>query len=76
MEERERIGKRIAELRKAKGLTQMQLAEKTGFSQSNIGRIETGRYSVGLDVLAKIAEALGAKVEIKEELRREDEEDL
>ena len=76
MEERERIGKRIAELRKAKGLTQAQLAEKTGFSQSNIGRIETGRYSVGLDVLAKIAEVLGAKVEIKEELRREDEKDL
>ena len=62
--ERERIGKRIAELRKAKGLTQMQLAEKTGFSQSNIGRIETGRYSVGLDVLASIAEALGATVEL------------
>ena len=76
MEERERIGKRIAELRKAKGLTQAQLAEKTGFAQSNIGRIETGRYSVGLDVLAKIAEVLGAKVEIKEELRREDEKDL
>jgi transcriptional regulator with XRE-family HTH domain len=64
MEERERIGKRIAELRKAKGLTQAQLAEKTGFSQSNIGRIETGKYSVGIDVLAKIAEALGATVEL------------
>ena len=64
MTDRERIGARIAELRKAKGLTQMQLAEKTGFSQSNIGRIETGRYSVGLDVLAKIAEALGATVEL------------
>ena len=62
--ERERIGRRIAELRKAKGLTQAQLAEKTGFSQSNIGRIETGRYSVGLDVLASIAEALGATVEL------------
>lgn len=62
--ERERIGRHIAELRKAKGLTQMQLAEKTGFSQSNIGRIETGRYSVGLDVLASIAEALGATVEL------------
>lgn len=67
--ERRRIGLRIAELRKAKGLTQAQLAEKTGFSQSNIGRIETGKYSVGLDVLAKIADALGAKVEIKEEKR-------
>ena len=62
--ERERIGKRIAELRKAKGLTQAQLAEKTGFSQSNIGRIETGRYSVGLDVLTKIADALWATVEL------------
>ena len=62
--ERERIGKRIAELRKAKGLTQAQLAEKTGFSQSNIGRIETGKYSVGLDVLAKIADALLATVEL------------
>lgn len=62
--ERERIGKRIAELRKAKGLTQAQLAEKTGFPRSNIGRIETGKYSVGLDVLAKIAEALGASVEL------------
>lgn len=62
--ERERIGKRIAELRKAKGLTQAQLAEKTGFPRSNIGRIETGKYSVGLDVLAKIASALGASVEL------------
>ena len=62
--ERRRIGLRIAELRKSKGLTQAQLAEKTGFSQSNIGRIETGRYSVGLDVLASIAEALGATVEL------------
>jgi transcriptional regulator with XRE-family HTH domain len=62
--DRERIGARIAELRKAKGLTQAQLAEKTGFSQSNIGRIETGRYSVGLDVLTKIADALGATVEL------------
>ena len=62
--DRERIGARIAELRKAKGLTQAQLAEKTGFSQSNIGRIETGKYSVGLDVLAKIADALLATVEL------------
>ena len=64
MEERVRIGKRIAELRKAKGVTQAKLAEKTGFSQSNIGRIETGRYSLGLDVLSKIASALGASVEL------------
>ena len=64
MTERERIGARIAELRKQKGLTQEQLAEKTGFTQSNIWRVETGRYSVGIDILAKLAEALDASVEI------------
>lgn len=64
MTERERIGARIAELRKMKGLTQEQLAEKTGFTQSNIWRVETGRYSVGIDILAKLAEALDASVEI------------
>ena len=47
-----------------KGLTQEQLAEKTGFTQSNIWRVETGRYSVGIDILSKLAEALDASVEI------------
>lgn len=64
MTDRERIGARIAELRKAKGITQVQLAEKTGYSQSNIWRIENGKYSVGLDILAVIAEALDARVEL------------
>ena len=62
--ERERIGARIAELRKAKGLTQEQLAEKAGFTQSNIWRIENGKYSVGIDILTAIADALEASVEI------------
>lgn len=64
MTDRERIGARIAELRRVKGLTQEQLAEKTGFTQSNIWRVETGKYSVGIDILAKLAEALDASVEI------------
>lgn len=64
MDERQRIGTRIKELRERKGITQMQLAEKTGYSQSNIWRIENGKYSVGLDILAVIAEALDARVEL------------
>ena len=64
MDERLRIGARIKELRERKGITQMQLAEKTGYSQSNIGRIENGKYSVGLDILAVIAKALDARVEL------------
>lgn len=64
MNDRERIGARIAELRKQKGLSQSELSELTGYTQSNIARIEGGKYSVGIDVLSKVAEALGAKVEI------------
>ena len=61
--ERLRIGQRIAELRKERGLTQTQLAERCGLQQAHIARIEAGRYSVGLDTLALIAEALGRKID-------------
>jgi transcriptional regulator with XRE-family HTH domain len=65
-ENRIRIGQKIAELRGKKRISQRKLAELTGFNNSNIARIELGRYSVGLDVLAKIAEALGCNVELIE----------
>ena len=56
MTERERIGKRIAELRHAAGISQEKLAELSGVGSSHIARIEMGRYSVGIDTLAKIAQ--------------------
>ena len=61
--ERLRIGRRIAEIRNEVGFTQRQLAERCGLQQCHIARIETGRYSVGLDTLAAIAEALGKTVD-------------
>ncbi|MFC2488149.1 MAG: helix-turn-helix domain-containing protein [Alloprevotella sp.] len=62
--ERLRIGHRIAEIRNEQHLTQRQLAERCGLQQCHIARIETGRYSVGLDTLAAIAEALGKTVDL------------
>jgi transcriptional regulator with XRE-family HTH domain len=62
--ERLRIGRRIAEIRKEKGMTQAQLAELCGLQQAHIARIENGKYSVGLDTLAQIADAMGARVDI------------
>lgn len=56
MNERERIGKRIAELRHDAGISQEKLAELSGVGSSHIARIEMGRYSVGIDTLAKIAQ--------------------
>lgn len=66
MDERQRIGKLISEIRKKKGLSQTQLAERCGMHQGHIARVELGKYSVGLDTLANIAEALGCKIDITE----------
>ena len=61
---RERIGKRIAILRKMAVLTQEQLAEKAGLQRTHVGRIEAGKYAVTLEVVQAIAEALGMTVDI------------
>jgi len=54
MNERERIGKRIAELRKQAGISQEKLSELSGVGYSHIARIEQGKYSVGIDTLSKV----------------------
>ena len=61
---RERIGKRIAALRKLAGLSQEQLAERTGLQRTHISRIEAGKYAVTLETIQAIAEALGMTVDI------------
>lgn len=63
MNERERIGKRIAELRKRRGLSQAKLAELAGIDPGHIARIELGRYSTGIDILAKIGYALDYRID-------------
>jgi DNA-binding XRE family transcriptional regulator len=64
--ERERIGQKIRQLRERKGMEAKQLATLTSIDASNLCRIEQGRYSVGLDILSKISQALGAKVDLVE----------
>ena len=63
MVERKRIGMRVAEERRKRGLTQQQLADMTGMKQGNIARIEAGRYSARFDTLQTIAEAMGLTVD-------------
>ena len=63
-QQRQRIGTDIAELRKQRGMTQQDLADRTGIQRNHISRIEQGRYSVGFDTLQLIAEAMGGNVEI------------
>ena len=64
--ERIRIGNRIKELRQKRGISTYQLAELTGLKQPNITRIESGRYSTGVDILSKIAAALGCDLDFIE----------
>ena len=53
--ERVRIGSRIKELRKERGMDAKELAQKIGIDAANLSRIEQGRFSVGIDILNKIA---------------------
>ena len=56
------LGRRIQKVRKQKGLTQEQLAEKIRVSTTFIGYVETGYRVPNLKMIYKIARALGVKV--------------
>lgn len=61
-----RIAHQIHELRISRNLTQRQLAELVGTSQSAIARLEDADYEGrSLRVLQKVAEALGARLEVR-----------
>ena len=65
MEQKETLGKRIARLRKEKGLTQEQLAEKIGTKKSFISRVEKGRTDIQLSTLVKLFSGLGRQVYVR-----------
>jgi Zn-dependent peptidase ImmA (M78 family)/DNA-binding XRE family transcriptional regulator len=60
--EQQELGRRIARARERRGLTQAQLAEAVGLSQSAISRIESGLRAVDSLELARIATVLGVSV--------------
>jgi len=59
----ERLGQRVAERRKAQGLTQAELAETVGISQQTLAHYENGRARIQVARLPHMAEALGISVE-------------
>jgi len=62
-EERLRIGKRIRDLRKERGIEAKALAKAVNIDAANLSRIEQGRYSVGVDILSRIAFVLGTRMD-------------
>ncbi|MCI8451617.1 helix-turn-helix domain-containing protein [Enterorhabdus sp. P55] len=61
-DKRAALGIAIRRRREEQGLSQQRLALMMGSSKSHIWRIETGRVSVGIDDLIRIADALDARV--------------
>lgn len=59
------IGPKIAEKRKAAGMTQRELAEKTGIDQAAISRIESGRANPTLNTLDALVEGVGSSLLIE-----------
>ena len=58
------LGKRVAELRNKRGLTQDKLAELTNYSTNHIAKLESARTNPSFDLIVAITKAL--QVEIKE----------
>ena len=59
---KELLGARIKELRKAKKLSQEELAELIGIEPRHMSRIEVGKSYPSLDRLERIAKALDAEL--------------
>jgi transcriptional regulator with XRE-family HTH domain len=56
------IAEHVAEQRRARGLSQAELAELTGTTQSAIARLESGGRPPRIDTLLRIAEALDCEL--------------
>jgi DNA-binding XRE family transcriptional regulator len=69
--EYERIGPamelafQLAEARRRAGLSQAELAQRMGTSQSTIARLENGRGLPSARTLTRFAEATGARIHIQ-----------
>jgi transcriptional regulator with XRE-family HTH domain len=57
------VGEGIRRCRKDRGLTQIELAERTGLAQPSISDMELGKNWPHYSTLRRVADALGCKVE-------------
>ena len=62
--EQERLQAMI-DARKSTGLTQKQLSEKTGITQADISKLESGNANPSLRTLQRLASGMGMKVKIE-----------
>jgi transcriptional regulator with XRE-family HTH domain len=71
MDVRERIGLNVQRLRRAKGLTQEELADRAEMHQTYLSGVENGARNPSVLVLARIAKALSVDIEELVKRKRE-----
>jgi len=59
-----RIGRKIRELRRQRGLTQMELAERVGVSFQQIQKYEKGATRISVERLDQICKVLGVGIHL------------
>ena len=61
---RQGVADKLRELRKEAGLSHQELADKCGMQKMNIIRAESGKHSIGIDVICIIISSLGKRIKI------------
>ena len=57
-----RVARNVQHLRRSRGLSQEQFAERVGNTAKHMGQIERGEVNVTIDILTRIAAALSVDV--------------
>lgn len=59
------LARKLIAARAAAGLSQAEVAERMGTKQSDISRIEGARQNISIEKLARFADAVGTKLDIR-----------
>lgn len=62
---RQSVIEQYVRYRKLQGMTQADLAKRTGIPRTNITRFESGNYNPSLEMLVRIATALGMTLQVQ-----------
>ncbi|RZI64648.1 MAG: transcriptional regulator [Pseudomonas sp.] len=60
----ERLGSQIEEMRRSRGLTQVQLAYQSGMTRQKLAEVEKGSPTVAVNFYAKVLAALNAEIKV------------
>ncbi|SET86954.1 helix-turn-helix domain-containing protein [Pseudomonas graminis] len=60
----ERLGSQIEDMRKSRGLTQVQLAYQAGMTRQKLAEVEKGSPTVAVNFYAKVLAALNAEIKV------------